>query len=543
MKKIISVILMISLVLSMTGCSETELKFAEDIKSFYTNKSEFVSTADFTLEPDALVPFIAAMSSEDISDSEIKGFVDNFTDSARLYLDTDRKMNIHLEAKGAIDPATMYCDESIKMTFNNITVDLGDLSMRGNDIYISKKLLVTMEQLKAFTSYDSYSNDEYYSEAEACAARISAYDKSFGNKEYAVISYDDYINTIQMYYGMNVVNPAMSTQKITEAYINSIDITTEFLSDFNSGVFSQIENGVRFELNESNFDTLLYDFIKYAADNPEKASDYANLPSNISLKNYINMIYLNESYHNTDDYLPESEEDASIAVIGGADGPTEVYVAKDKEVEEEAEIISEYDDYLDLINSDVNTEKIKFVCDVYNEPDIKNDIQEFKKLCNNSNSVISLKYDIVTGNENTKNVLTDFVLGTKDNMAVVIKSKAVYNFKEGISFKDVADTSAVNMTDIIKSAENAVIEYKIDAHRWDYDYCKNCEYYYCPYCDTYFEGNWNSRCDICGEYHTYYDYDYNCDKQPGCEYSCPTHGKLYYGKNDEYIYDYEIYEE
>lgn len=539
MKKILSLFLIFVLMFSVTGCSETELKFAEALKSINSNKSEIVSTADISVNTEILCEFAADMYSsidgETFTDSEVKSMINEFIEESRLYLDSDRNMNIHFDMTGKYDPDSMYYDMDMKMSYNNYSVDLGSMYVRGNDVYISKQILVTMEQLSALMSYDSYMNDDYYSVADCCAARIVAYDKIFGNKDYAVMNYEDYVNEYnkfyQQYFGMMELtfssNPVTNLETINKDYTNDIDSFTNYLSEYEAGFFKEIENGVRFEINESNFDALFDSFIKYANDNPQKASEYVNSLKDPTLKNQINFIYSlhsNDGEEETEVYYELSEDTANMDTDN-----KEIISEEDTDINA-AEPINEIIDITNSSNENITPEKIKVVCEVYDTSDIKQSFDEFKLMFNNANSDLVLRYDIVNKSENTKSVFCNINLNNKGNNCISIKSEADYTYKDDIKFENLTKDMAVDLLKAEKAGRNAAVEYEIDSHKYDEDYCKNCEYYYCPYCDSYYRGWYNYECDKCGNDHIIYEYDYMCDKQPGCTYSCPKHGDKYYGE-------------
>ncbi len=552
MKKLLSLFLILSLVFSMTGCSETELKFAEDLKSFYTNKSEIVSTADIAVDPEKIFAFAADMATSlddvELTDSEIKSLTDKFIEDARLFLDSDKKMKIHFDMTGKYDPISMYYDMKMKMSYNNYSIDLGNMYVRGNDIYISKQMFITMEQLSALMSYDSYMNDENYSTADCCVARILAYDKVFGDKDYAVLNFEDYVNEQNRLYQQNfgmvsptfASNPVMNLETISKSYIEDIDSLTNYLSGYESGFFKEIENGVRFEINESNFDDLFDSFIKYANDNPEKASDYVNSLNDPTYKTYINMIYPLIIYNS------EDETEVNVELLENtisADDNDEVILSKeDADVNENViEPPSEVFNNFDLLNDNVTPEKIKVLCEAYNTPEVKESFDEFKTMFNNANSDLVLKYDIINKSENMKSVSCDINLTNKGNKCASILSEADYIYKDNIKFENITKDMAVDLSKVEKVSRNTTVEYEISTHEYNEDYCKNCEYYYCPYCDSYYSGWYTDECYECGKDHIIYEYDTICNKQPGCTYSCPEHGNKYYG--EEYQnYSWDIFD-
>ncbi len=282
MKRIMAIIICMAFILSCSGCSELEIEhFDNSTYGSMEGLSEFDETVSFTINPETLANAVIDIQDkmsllyEDENDEYVpeaesyvtpeddaEEFMDEFILAIRAALDENKMFNYRVSAKGGVDADNNIADEEFSVSFNNITLDCGSCYMRGEKMYIDKKLFYTLGSISYL--YDFEILGEYY----------SALDDMFGDTKYVVFDYS------QVYGGIDNSNFALSiadsTNILQKAQLEYYEQAKELLKGFDTGCVTEIENGTRFQIKPYEFSELGNRFASYIRQHSEPASKLVN---------------------------------------------------------------------------------------------------------------------------------------------------------------------------------------------------------------------------------------------------------------------------
>lgn len=285
MKRIMALIICMAFILSCSGCSEVEIEHFD--KSTYGSMeglSEFDETVSITINPEIMANAVMAIqdkmsllyedeNDEDAYAPESEGYVSPEDDNAeefmnefllaiRAALDENKMFSYRVSAKGGLDADNNIADENLSISFSNITLDCGSCYMRGEKMYIDKKLFYTLGSI-------SYMND-----FETLGKYYNALDDMFGDTKYVVFDYS------QAYGGIDNSNFALSiadsTNILQKAQLEYYEQAKELLKDFDTGCVTRIENGTRFQIKPYEFSEIGNRFVSYIRQHNEPASKLVN---------------------------------------------------------------------------------------------------------------------------------------------------------------------------------------------------------------------------------------------------------------------------
>lgn len=468
MKKMIALMLSIIMVLGFTGCSEIEMEHFD--KSMYNDLSginEVNESIKFSIDPKVFGEAIIDISNqmeelytvdnsyylpESESTEEKNEFLDELINELRIALDENKMFEYSINVNGTADMDNMYSDESITCTFNNITLDCGNAYVRGNKIYIDKKLFYSIGSMSYIYDFDMLK--AYYIKL----------DEIFGDKTYVLLNYDN-LSTLDM---LNSNNFAMSVvdsgNVLNEAQSVLYDQAKDVLVGFDSGCVTEIENGTRFEIKATDFQNLCDRFASYIRQHSESSANLIN--------NYMSMVFATSA---------SIYGDVTDDILGMQSFYDEMQVTGD-------DIIMAMDSFKEIVNSSefgiiFNTLNISYT----------NDITEVDNKTKN--------YTVINGKYDNK---------TAFNISCDVNTSPISEY----TFIDLENVDAVDYSKVLEEINNFQIEYFNSLYGDIYNYNSD---YICDDCGGSFLYIYTDKCDMCGLVHDIYEYDVNCDKQPGCE--------------------------
>lgn len=283
MKKVMAIMLCVAFVFSCTGCSEVEIEHFD--KSVYKDMSgvvNFDESVNITIDPENLANAVIEIQDELSqlekqdndkyapegenyiypADEDAEMFVNEFLSAIRIALDENKMFTLEVDVKGAADFDNMISDENIICRFNNISIDCGNGYMRGDKIFINKKLFYTIGSINFM--YDIEILGEYY----------KALDEMFGDNEYVVMSYENvggYLGNTN--FASSIID---STNVLQKAQLDYYEQAKDILKNFDSECVTRIENGTRFQLKSSDFANAGNRFASYVRQHSESVSKLVN---------------------------------------------------------------------------------------------------------------------------------------------------------------------------------------------------------------------------------------------------------------------------
>lgn len=320
MKRITAMIFCIAFIFSCTGCSEIEIEhFDKSVYKDMTGIANIDETVNITIDPENMANAVLDIQDKmsllnEVGDDEYEPeadnyvyptddaemFMDEFLSEIRIALDENRMFTFEMSVKGAVDFDNMKSDETIICRFNNISIDCGNGYMRGDKIYMNKKLFYTIGSISFM--YDAEKLGEYY----------KALDEMFGDNEYVVMAYEN----VGGYLGNTNFAASLidSTNVLQQAQMNYYEQAQDILKNFDSGCVTRIENGTRFQLKSTDFANVGNRFASYIRQHNESASklvnDYISLIMATSMSMYGDemngMEYLFDNINVTGDDIIEA---------------------------------------------------------------------------------------------------------------------------------------------------------------------------------------------------------------------------------------------
>ncbi len=283
MKRIMALVICMVFMLSCSGCSELEIEHFD--KSTYGSMeglSEFDETVSITINPEIMANAVIdiqdkisllyedendkyapeAESYVTPEDDDAEEFVNEFLSAIRVALDENKLFSYSVSAKGGLDADKNIADENLSISFGNITIDCGNCYLRGEKMYIDKKLFYTLGSISYMTDFEMLG--KYY----------TALDDMFGDTKYVVFDYS------QVYGGINNGNFALSivdsTNILQQAQLEYYEQAKELLKNFDTGCVTRIENGTRFQIKPYEFSEIGNRFASYIRQHNESASNLVN---------------------------------------------------------------------------------------------------------------------------------------------------------------------------------------------------------------------------------------------------------------------------
>lgn len=460
MRKIISMILALTLVLGFSGCSDVEIEhFDKAMNSQLTDKYTIDESVSIVIDPENFGKAVMDISKrlEEVSrtaesaetdevlpepsDAEADEFLDEFISEIRVALNENKILDFEINVKGGVDYDSMNADEMLTCRINNITLDAGNISMRGDKVYLSKKTLYTVGSIG------------YIDDFEGLKTYYTALDELFGDKEYIVMSYGNLGGALgEQNFASSLIE---STDVLQKAQLDSYAQAKEILKDFDSGCVKRIENGTRFELKSENFANTTNRAASYIRQHCEDSASLVN--------GYMSMVNgFTESLYGD--------------VTGMTDMYNYTYTGED--------IMNA----MDAIKMAVNTPEFDIIFNTLG---------------------ITITNDI-TGDSDNQNNVTTFKCTYNNKSAFELKSVSNITKADSYEFIKIDDTKALKFEDISENLN----EVQKDLIYGDYSLYDN---YTCPECGETFKYIDSRYCNECGFVHDFYEGDANCDKQPGCE--------------------------
>lgn len=242
MKKFLALFLTLSCVMSITGCSEQDKKFVETLRPVQTNKSISTTTLDLKFDYDDFDKIFDDIESHKIpADGEEYASKEDANEEMEQGNIVDKEGNIQIGviANTKNDPTSNGADIDVSLSVGSISLEIGNVYLRGNDVYYSKEYLINSMTLGALL--DS-SNKEAMEEADKMKTALN---NSLNGKKYVKLNSDEAASDLYTNYLLNA-------QKEKQ-----IDDFLTIFKDFNSLAVTENENGVKFELNSDNYSAFI----------------------------------------------------------------------------------------------------------------------------------------------------------------------------------------------------------------------------------------------------------------------------------------------
>ena len=461
MKRVIALMLSCVFAFACTGCSEIEKEHFD--KSMYTDMEGTATlnqSVKVSIDPEVLGKAVVEISDnminsyeEDTADENAylpeeesysdyaDEFLNEFLSAIRVALDEDKIFSYSVNTEGGMNFDNGYSDQHMTVSFNNITLDCGNVYGRGDKVYMDKKLFYTLGAVG------------YIYDAEMLGEYFNTLDEFFSDKKYVTMSYENVMS------GMDTGNIAASMagnamQKESEEMYEK---AKEVLVGFDSGCVTRIDNGTRFELNSDEFADFSTRFATYLRQHSESASQLVN--------DYMALVFA-----------------ASMDIYG---------------IDSE-EMLSNYDDI--KISSEDVIMAMEGLKEVVNSPEYKTIFDTLK---------ISLVNDITTVGD-TRQDKAVFTGTYNEGTAFTIEAVNTVTSTENYEFADLEGIGSAEYSALF----NKLMDFQMDLYSGDYTVSVD---YVCPDCGEIFAYTDTAYCNRCGFVHDYYEYDENCDKQPGCE--------------------------
>lgn len=299
MKKTIALLMAFMCVVGFSGCSDLEKEhFDKSLNADIEGINSIDETVNITIDPVVLGEGIISISNqlnksyseksesesynvwEEISKEDSKEFIDEIVNEMRIALDENKLFNLQIGVTGAINYDDMTADEIISCKFNNITLDVGTGYMRGNKLYIDKKLMYTLGAISFMYS------------TEALSSYYVSLDNIFGDKKYIVLDYSKLGSALgQQNFATSIVGSAIDINNKNIEYYND---AKDILKDFDTGCVKRIENGTRFELKPYDFVNVGSRFASYIRQHSEESAglinNYMSMMNAITISMYGNLI-------------------------------------------------------------------------------------------------------------------------------------------------------------------------------------------------------------------------------------------------------------
>ena len=461
MKRFIALMLSCVFAFACTGCSEIEKEHFD--KSMYTDMEGTATIAQsvkVSIDPEVLGKAVVEISYNMINSYEDETtdenaylpeaesysdyadeFLNEFLNEIRIALDEDKMFSYSVNTDGGMNFDNGYSDQHMTISFNNITLDCGNVYGRGDKVYMDKKLFYTLGAINYI--YDTNTLGEYF----------NALDEFFADKEYVTMSYENVMAGI----GSGDVATAMAGNALQKQSEEMYEQAKEVLVGFDSGCVTRIENGTRFELNSDEFADLSTRFATYLRQHSNSASQLVN--------DYMALIF------------------ATSMDIYGSD--TE-------------DILGTYEDM--EISSDDVIMAMEGLKEVVNSPEYKTIFDTLK---------INLVNDITTV-DNTRVDKAVYTGTYNEETAFTIEAVNTVASTESYEFTNLDEVNSAEYSELF----NKLMDFQMDLYSGDYTLSTD---YVCPDCGETFAYTDTAYCNKCGFVHDYYEYDENCDKQPGCE--------------------------
>ena len=240
MKKFLALFLALSCVISITGCSEQDKKFVETLRPVQTNTSVSTTTMDLKFNYKELESIVDDIESYKIpADGEEYNSEKSVNDELEQsnIVDKDGNILVSVVTNTKYDPVRNYTDADIVLSAGAISMDLGNVYTRGNDVYYSREYLLNSITLGGLM-LDTRDSEVLKSIDETKASMNKALD----GKKYVKIDNNKTLSDDI------VSNYILNTRK--EKQID--DFLTVF-KDFNSLSVKETENGATFELDSDSY--------------------------------------------------------------------------------------------------------------------------------------------------------------------------------------------------------------------------------------------------------------------------------------------------
>lgn len=240
MKKFLALFLALSCVMSITGCSEQDKKFVETLRPVQTNKNTSTTTLDLKFDYDDFDKIFDDIESYKIpADGEEYISKENEELEQSDIVDKEGNIQINVTANTKTDPINNGSDTNISLSLGSISLELGNIYSRGNDIYYSKEYLINSMTLGALLDT---SNKDAMKQADQMKIDLN---NNLKGKKYIKINSDEAENDLFNNYLLNAKKE------------KQIDDFLTIFKDFNSLVVTENENGVKFELNSDNYSAFI----------------------------------------------------------------------------------------------------------------------------------------------------------------------------------------------------------------------------------------------------------------------------------------------
>lgn len=461
MKKIIAMMLSCVFAFACTGCSEIEKEHFD--KAMYIDMegtATITQSINVSIDPDVLGRAVVEI-------------IDNMTNS---YEDKTTDENEYLPES---DEYSGYADEFLNEFLNEIRIALDENKMFSYSVntegginfdngYSDQHMTVSLNNITLDCGNIYGRGDKVYMDKKLfytlgavdyiydpymLVEYFNILDEFFGDKEYVSMSYENVMAGIGSGDVVSSIAGSMWREETEKLY----EQAKEVLVGFDSGCVTSIENGTRFELNSDEFAALSTRFATYLRQHSNSAAQLAN--------DYMALVF------------------AASMDIYGSDTEDILGTYEDTEVSSEDVIIA-MEDIKEFVNSYeyeavINTLKINLVNDVTTVGNVRENKAVF------------------TGKYNEETAFTIDVVNTVTS-------------RESYDFKDLEDADALEYSEYYSMITdiNGDMYYGWDSFDAGY-VCSDCGEAF-AYKDT-------AYCNMCGFVHDYYEYDENCDKQPGCE--------------------------